>query len=92
MYNISYRMSIDVEINLAVGKINFVLPNFISSTFNTCIKNSQCLHFNIKLYFSNNTKTITCPSTNFQDQSIQQSGQLHDLAYEGFISSLIVLG
>ena len=32
--------NIGVELNLAVGKINHVSTNFISPTFNTCIKNS----------------------------------------------------
>ena len=41
-----YRMarSIGMELNLAVGKINCVPPNFISPTFNTCIKNSRHLY------------------------------------------------
>ena len=30
--------NIDMELNLVVGKINYVLPNFILPTFNTCIK------------------------------------------------------
>ena len=72
MYSISYSRNIDVELNLTVGKINFVLPNFTPSTFNTCIKHSKCLHFNIEASFSNSTNTITCPSINFQGQSIQQ--------------------
>ena len=75
MYSIPYSRNINVELNLAVGKINFVLPNFISSTFSACIKNSKCLHFNIEAYSSNCTNTITCPSTSFLDQSIQQRCQ-----------------
>ena len=55
-----------MELNLAVDKINFMLPNLIPLTFNDSIKNSKCLHFNIKAYFSNTTNTITCPSTSFK--------------------------
>ena len=51
MYSIPYSRNIDVELNLAVGKINFVSPNFIISTFITCIKNFKCLHFIIEAYF-----------------------------------------
>ena len=40
-----------MELNLTVGKINFVLPNFTLSTFNTSIKHSKCLHFNIEAFF-----------------------------------------
>ena len=72
MYSIPYGSNIDMELNLSAEKINFVLPNFIPATFGTCIKNSKCLHFNIKAYFSNFTSTITCHSTTFLDQSIQQ--------------------
>ena len=64
-----------MELNVVVGKINFVLPNFIPTTFSTCINNSKCLHFNIEAYFSNCANTMTCPSTSFQDQSIPQGCQ-----------------
>ena len=64
-----YSSIIDVELNLVVGKIKFVLPNFIPTTFSICNKNSKCLHFNIKVYFSNCTNTITWPSPSFLDQS-----------------------
>ena len=40
-YHLSlYSMAgnIGMELNLAVGKINGVSPNFIPPTFNTCIK------------------------------------------------------
>ena len=40
-YHLSlYHMAgnIGMELNLAVGKINGVSPNFIPPTFNTCIK------------------------------------------------------
>ena len=47
--------------------INCVLPNFIPPTFNTCIKSSKHLHFNIEGYFSNSTITIACPCTSFKD-------------------------
>ena len=53
MYSITYNSITDVELNLVVGKINFVLPNFIPTTFSTWIKSSKCLHFNIEAYFSN---------------------------------------
>ena len=33
-----------MELNLAVGKINGVLPNFIPPTFNIFIKNFRHLH------------------------------------------------
>ena len=33
-----------VELNLAVGKINHLLTNFIPPTIKTCIKNSRHLH------------------------------------------------
>ena len=33
-----------VELNLALGKINDVSPNFIPPTFNIFIKNSRHLH------------------------------------------------
>ena len=56
-------MNIEVEINLAVGKINFVLPNFNPSTFNTCIKHAKCLQYNIKAHYSNSANTMSCPST-----------------------------
>ena len=32
MYSISYSRNNDVELNLTVGKINFVLPNFTPTT------------------------------------------------------------
>ena len=37
---IPYRMAknIDVKLSLVIGKINHVSPNFILSTFNSCIK------------------------------------------------------
>ena len=66
---------ITVELNLPIGKINYVLPNFIPTTFSTCIKNFKWLHFNIEVYFSNCTNTITSPSKSFLDQSIQQGCQ-----------------
>ena len=37
LYSMPYSQNVGVELNLAVGKINFVLPNFIPLTFNTCI-------------------------------------------------------
>ena len=69
MYSIPYCSIIDVELNLAVGKTNFVLPNFNPRI--PAFKNSKCLHFNTEVYFSNCTNPITCPSTSFLDQSIQ---------------------
>ena len=38
MYSIPHRKNIDVELNLAVGKINFVLPNFIPLTLVLALK------------------------------------------------------
>ena len=49
MYSIPYSWNMYVELNLAVGKINFVLPNFIPSTFNTCIKNSNNTAYSTRL-------------------------------------------
>ena len=69
MYSIPYCSITDVELNLAVGKINFVLPNFNPTIL--AFKNSKCLYFNTEAYVSNCTNTITCPSTSFLDQSIQ---------------------
>ena len=48
--------NIGMELNLAVGKINHVLPNFIPPTF--YIKDSKCLHINVKGHFSNSLNTI----------------------------------
>ena len=36
--------NIGVALNLVVGKINHVLPNFIQPTCATCMKNSRYLH------------------------------------------------
>ena len=57
--------SIGMELNLAVGKINCVSPNLVLPTFNTCIKNSKCLHFNTEACFLNSTITTKHPSTSF---------------------------
>ena len=48
-----YRIAenIDMELNFMVGKINHVSPNFILPTFNTSIKNSKCLHFDVEACF-----------------------------------------
>ena len=83
MYSIPYRSNIDMELNLAAGKINFVLPNFIPSTFSTCIKNSKCLHFNIKAFFELH-KYYTMSLHNFS-KSINLTKAPADLAYETFI-------
>ena len=40
-----------MELNLVIGKINFVLPILFRQHFNSCIKNSKCLHFNIEAFF-----------------------------------------
>ena len=44
--SLHYHMAriICMELNLAVGKINGMSPNFIPLTFNICIKNSRHLH------------------------------------------------
>ena len=44
-------VNIGMELNLAVGKIYHVLPNFIPPTFYNYIKDSKCLHINIKGHF-----------------------------------------
>ena len=89
MYSISYSRNIDVKLNLTVGKINFVLPNF-TVNINTCIKLSKCLHFNIEAYF----QTAKCYYMSLYkfSRSINSTKVPVYLAYGGFISSLNVLG
>ena len=41
----------DVELNLAIGDINSMLPNFILPTFNTCIKNLNAYTLILKYAF-----------------------------------------
>ena len=64
-----------MELKLVVGDINHVLPNFIPSTFNTCIKSSE--HFIIIVCFLNSTITIMCPSISFKTTKASD-----DLVYE----------
>ena len=68
-----------MELNLVVGKINFVLAILFHH-----LKNSKCLHLNIKAFFKK-TNTITWPSTSFQG-SINSTKMPTDLAYKGFIT------
>ena len=66
---LNYHMvgNIGVELNLVVGKINRVSPDFVSSTFNTSIKNSKCLHLISKYIFRiAQLLAIMCPSKNFK--------------------------
>ena len=44
--------NVGMELNSAVGKITYVLHNFISSTFSTCIQNlAKRLHVSIEVFF-----------------------------------------
>ena len=73
-----------MELNLAAGKINCVAKFYsININFSTCIKNSKCLHFNIKAFFELH-KYYTMSLHNFS-KSINSMKVPADLAYESFV-------
>ena len=73
-----------MELNFAVGKINFVLPNFIQSTFNTCIKTLNACTLILKHIFEEH-KYYNMSLYKFS-RSINSTKVSADLAYEGFIT------
>ena len=53
LYILYYRIAgnIGVQLNLAVGKGNWLLPNFTPLTFYICFKTSERLHLNVEPRF-----------------------------------------
>ena len=87
LYSIPYSRNIGVELNLVFGKINFVLPNFILSTFNTCIENSKCLYIlaSISKHFFKKHKYYNVALYKFS-KSISSIKVPADLVYENIVA------
>ena len=71
--------NINVDLNLAVSKINCLLPNFSLPIFNTSIKNSNYSLY-IKPRFSNSMITIMCLYKFLRLTKVSA-----DFAYRGFV-------
>ena len=82
MYSIPYCSITDVELNLAVGKINFVLPNFNPTIL--AFKNSKCLYFNTEACFELH-KYYNMSFYKFS-RSINSIKVPANLAYESFVA------